>query len=356
MKRISAVFVLSSGLFIGFLCGALITTARSDQPKPNYDQVVAQVGDTIITRGDLAEQMLLMKGDRQSQLGLDVLSRDLQDRAIVKEVARVKGITVSDDEINQRIQEAFTVLPVPEMKQTPHAVLVDDFRTLILVEKMAGISVTEKDARDFYHTPRNGYLFAHPNMAKLVIISSKNRDHATEAFERMKDGEDAHDLSAALSDDADLKKKRGEVGWVLDKRLSPDLSNALFGKRPDGSEAMKPGQYTHVFPVSVPDPLPVVDTSKPQETPLRTSHTEYWVVYVEDIKLAYMPAYEQVKQAALCYARTQLYEKYAPEWFYEQAKAFNGKQSWKQVKDLGDLNAALSPVDIDLRKYKADAN
>jgi len=351
MKRISSLCLLCTGILIGFLCGTLTPSARSDQPKTNYDQVVAQVGETKITRGDLAEQVLLMKGQVQNQLGLDELCKSMQDRAIVKEVARQQGVSVTDDEIDQRIKDNFEVSHVAANEQPPHSVLVENFRTLLLVEKMAGITVNEKEAQDYYKDPHHAYLFAHPNMAKLIIISNKNRDKAIEAYNRLKDGEDPHALSAALSDVPDLKKKRGDVGWLLDRSVSPEISNKLFGMKPDGSQAMKPKQYTNVFQLKVPNPVPEKDLTKPDEPPVQTYHIEYWVVYVDDIKLAYLPKYDQVKLPALCYARTEKYVHFAPQWFYDQAKSFNDKQSWKQVTDLSNPAAALTPMDIDLHKY-----
>ena len=353
MKRIPAVLVLCSGLFIGFLCGALITAARSDQPRANYDQVVAQLGDTVITRGEVAEHVMLMKGKQHSQLGLDVLDNELLERAIVQETARRQGVTVSDEEIDQRIKEATAILPPEEVKQSSRAMLEEQFRSLLLVEKMAVISANEQDARDFYRYPGHAYLFARPNMAKLVIIASKNRNHATEAYNRLIDGEDPRAISAELSDDADLRAKRGDVGWLQDNRLRQDISNTIFGLRPDSKDAMKPHHFTHVFTVQVKDTLPVYDPKHPNVKPPATVHDEYWVIYVDDLRLAYLPSFDQVQPAALCYARTAKYEALAPNWFYQQAKAFNATQSWKQITDLSDPGATVAPVNIDLSKYVA---
>ncbi|HEX2950306.1 MAG TPA: peptidyl-prolyl cis-trans isomerase [Armatimonadota bacterium] len=337
MRRSYSVILACSGLFIGFLCGAIVTTAYSDQIKFNYDQVIAQIGGTQITRGQLAEQTIKLDGAR-------LLNGDLQDRALITEAARRNGITVTQPEIDQRykemIQYAENAMAKRRIESIPRSVIDDDIRMVLLAEKSMNITVSEKEARDFF--TKNIGLFTRPAMAKLVCINTSERTKATEVYSRLKAGEDPKRLSELYSTADMLKKNKGEIGWILRSSMSPAVAEKIFDA--NNGQGLKIGEFTDPIETKTADPM---DDNK--------AITEYVVFYIEDIQPPVVPKFDEVKDVASVYCRTSKYQAQASQWFTQQANTI-GKE-WKQVKDLYDPQSPLEAKPIPPSKYqKASSN
>lgn len=337
MKRIHATLLVFSGLFVGFLCGAAFTTAHTDEVKYNYDQVVARIGDTTLTRGQLAEFVLNKDGSRMP-IGLELLTGELQDKLLATEAARRAGVTVTAEELRQRIEVTYNfaqnALAKQRLDAIPREKLEDSMRTVMLVEKMMKLNANDKEAQSYYAS--NPKLFRVPPMAQLIFIDTKSYTKATEALNRLKNGEDAKALAKLYTNGELIPFKAGTAQWIERSSMLPDVATKIFDAN-DG-DGLKAGQYTDVITSQFPD----------KDDP-NTFKKEYLVIYVVDRVQSYRPTYDKVRDAAMFYARAAKYQQVAPEWFAQQAATLGAE--WQQVQDLSNPLAPLTVTPISPTKY-----
>ncbi|HEY3376100.1 MAG TPA: peptidyl-prolyl cis-trans isomerase [Armatimonadota bacterium] len=342
MKRIQLWCVLCSGILIGFLSGAMVTNAYSDAIKFNFDQVVGQLGETKITRGDLAQAAITKDAGRQP-LGLDLLSGELQEQVLVNEAARLANVTVTADEVDQRIQETFTfaqsAMTRKRLEAVPRQNLEKQLRLVLLVEKMTGLAVTPEEARQFY--AKHPDVFSAPPMAKLICIDTLNIDTATKAYNRLKNGEDtsadASTLSKMYSTCEVLNHHKGVAEWASPSSMSPQVAATVFGN--EENPALKPGDYSKVISLKIPDSI---DPAK--------SRTGYLIIYVDDIHPAHTPKFDEVRTAATYFCRAAKFSDVAKLWFAKQAQTIG--QNWQQITDLRDPLAPLKTMPISAQRYQ----
>ncbi|HEY3415346.1 MAG TPA: hypothetical protein VGM23_00555, partial [Armatimonadota bacterium] len=95
MKRLHSLLLICTGLLVGLLGGAMITAVYSQQAKYDYNQVIARAGDTLVTRGQLAEALI-------GKVGGKALDADLRETATVAEMARRANVVITQDEMEKR--------------------------------------------------------------------------------------------------------------------------------------------------------------------------------------------------------------------------------------------------------------
>lgn len=339
MKRISSVILLMSGIFIGFLTGAFTRVAHSDFVKANYDQVIAQLGETKITRAELAERLLTTRGKRDL-LGMELLRGEYQDRLLIIEAARKKNITVSEDEINQRVKETMEI--EVGSKDQPRHLLADRAKVILLAEKILDINVTDQDAYNFYKDPTNARIFLQPEMAKLICVASLKSADATTALRRIRAGDDPKKISEQFSYDPRLKEMKGDLGWVMGTALPTGVQIAIFGgtRKPP----MKPGEATEVMTIDSQNPVP-------NDKGEYERRTEYWILYIEDIRPQMMPSFNDTKKIAIHYCRLSRFAVVYNSWMLKQAEEVNTAAGYLQITDLFNPTDGLAPTKLDITRY-----
>lgn len=328
MKRTQLLITLLAGVFVGFLCGAALTAAHSDPPKFDGDQIVAQAGETKVTRGALAQYAL-------SQLGNKLLDGQVRDMALVDEGARRAGVTVTADEVEQRIKESFQfaedAMARKRLEAVPHWILAEQMRPVILLEKMLKITVSPNEVENYFAT--NSGVFFKPATVRLTCIATLEKADAERALKRLKDGEDPGKVSEQLSSDDELQKRKGDVGWFGRNSMSPQVAEAVFEGN-DGNP-LKPKQFTGILNNIVSDPKSDGTT------------VQYLIFYVTDYAPSVQPKLDDVRPAALFYARAQKLSARAPGWFLEHLKDVE----WKRIKDAGDPQSELVTVPLSAADY-----
>jgi hypothetical protein len=198
----------------------------------NYAQVVAQAGETLVTRGDVAEAAI-------AQYGATVLDDAVKKHAFVIEAARRAGVTVTPAEVAQRVAEYKTLAAQFDqftdvlgtrkvLDAIPAALLDDEMRTGLLAEKLLGITISEADVQAAYET--NLDRFRRPLLLDLVVIAVNDSTTAAAALKRVNRGEDPRVVSAELSTEADVRAARGVTGWTAASGfLKPVFRDAVFG-------------------------------------------------------------------------------------------------------------------------------
>ncbi len=341
MKRLSPLMTLVIGLSVGLSVGAALTAAVGDQIRMNYDQIVGQAGETTITRGKLAEYCI-------ARIGWKV-APELQEQAVLEEALRTSGFTVTDAEVQARIDlltryAADNELARQQLEAYPQNVLREKLRAILLSEKALHITITAKEAEDFYLT-YPGLFFSKP-MAKLICIATTNLTEARRAMQRLRDGEDPSKLSAMLSTNEKIREVKGDVGYQTRDRVnSSKLAEQIFDAN-DG-KGLKPGQYTEPIEIVTefmrdklgPDGRTIIrPDGKPEKEVVRIS--EHWIAYVADFKQSKTPRLEEVRDVAALLARGTKLQQTLPKWIAQQRQQITVK--W--VKDFDDPAAELQVV------------
>lgn len=331
MKRIQLLVMLFAGGLAGFLGGVAITAAHSTPPKFDADQVVAQAGETKLTRGEMAQLLFADYGDKY-------IDGQLRDMLIVQEEARKAGVTVSADEVEQRVKDSLEfsryVMAKSRMEAVPHWLLAEQMRPVLLLEKILNLSVSDKEVGEYYR--KNLGLFTRPAMADLVCIVTKDKAEADRALRRLKDGEDPGMLSAQISCEPLIRERKGQMGWFTRDAMSPAVALAVFEGN-DG-EPLKPKQFTKVMMLY----SGAVSPNNPGD-----GEMEYFIFYVNSIERSVTPSLKDVYPAALYYARAKKLTEQAPRWFKEHV----GKVDWKHLKHFGDPQAELTPFPLSPETY-----
>ncbi|MEI7832125.1 MAG: hypothetical protein WCJ56_02870 [bacterium] len=325
MKQVKSVMILMVGLLVGFLTGALVTGGYSAGSRFNYEQPVCQVGNTVITRGQLAEATIL-------QNGISVLETDMKYRAYVEESARINHVTITPEEVKQRVDEYKNLVAQFDqlsdilgsksiLDSIPQEMLNEETRFTMLAEKVMKVTLTEKDITDWYVA--NPKVFFRPKMVKLTLIKTSDYAKARSALNRL----DRHDpadtaqiISAELSDDRAVQNAKGDMGWwSKESMLIPQFVNGIFNR--NNGQGLKTGEYTSV--IAYTDPT--------------THNNEYRIFYVEQVKEEWIPGPTEIKPALRFLARMDLIRAAQPKWLAAQQPLI----PWMRVKNLRDPEAKV---------------
>lgn len=145
--------------------------------------------------------------------------------AYIKDIAKQKGITVSDTEIDAAIAVVRNQNRLSGSDEELEAILRDYWDWSI---------------SDFRRSLKSQLL------AQKVIsaLDTDAHDRANIALSQLKSGKDFAELAKEVSDDVETKEKGGEYPFLIEKTnrdISPKTVEALF--------ALKPGQYSEVVDV-----------------------------------------------------------------------------------------------------------
>lgn len=137
MGRVTTTYVFALTLALACLRCAVSGEAdtKPEKPATDYSQVVAIVNEDKITRGDLAEALILVSGHR----ALDVL---VKRRLIDQEAAKL-SITVTNKEIEEGIKNRVDDLVTSEMRERGY----DDkksFERFLATQEMTSSSFRER--------------------------------------------------------------------------------------------------------------------------------------------------------------------------------------------------------------------
>ncbi|MHB9023344.1 MAG: foldase protein PrsA [Armatimonadota bacterium] len=317
MKRVHSLLILCTGLLIGFLGGAMVTVVYSEQAKYNYSQVVARAGETLVTRDQLAETMILKGGNK-------VLDGELRYSASVEELARRAGVTVTADELSKRLEECYKTYDILGKRKAidsmPLPLLHEQMHITMLAEKILKLTISDREAEVYFQEQRS--QFYKPALYKLILISASTEADAASIIKRLKKGESARALAKLFNVDDRLKAAEGDIGWVARTSMGPAVADAIFEAN-DG-KGLRAKNFT----------TPIIQKNE------ETGGADYLIFYVDNYQADYAPPFEEVHPAATFLARGV---KVATQFktYFDQHKS---EVEWKRVKDLFDPKAQLEPT------------
>ncbi len=259
---------------------ALCVTASAVYAWEPVDRIAAVVGDKVITGSELDFQLQLYQvqtGTKVSdandahKLKEQILTQMINDRLILIKATQDTTITVTDDEVdealNDRMDELKSRFPSQEQfeKQVVSegftmrelkAKLRDEAREQLLKQKLISkllnkVSVGKSEVEKFYETYKDS-IPPHPQQVKLAhllleVTSSKSTSDslmslARSLVERINRGDSFETLAQQYSEDASAASG-GEIGTARKGDLMPEFEKAAL--------ALSPGAVSDVVKTSI---------------------------------------------------------------------------------------------------------
>lgn len=225
----------------------------------SIDKIVAIVGEEVILKSDLDGQMFFMSQMDKSINIKDAETRKkvldgLIDQLLLVSKAMKDSITISDEEVNQRIElhiqsearrfgsekrvEQVYGMSIPRMKseirdKIKHNLLVQN----LVSQKFADVKVTQKEIEDFYNQNKDSLPMLPPSiqlyhLVKKVDASMETKQNLFDLALKIRDsilaGGDFADFAKRYSGDPGTADAGGELGWFNKGKLFPEFENAAF--------------------------------------------------------------------------------------------------------------------------------
>ncbi len=219
------------------------------------ERVVARVNDYNITQKELDRQIdtLIPRNyihanvspQKRKEMAPKALDALIQRRALV-EYAKSRGYTVSDEELQERVDRYIKAYGSKErlQKRLEYAGMgYDEFRDWLrddmllekLYEKEVKVELSEEDLRRYYDENRHKFVLPPRYKAKAIYIRNdptdpkgkqKARERAELVKRKLAEGEAFEDLAAKYSDDL-TRIKGGDLGFVHEGMLEPEVEREL---------------------------------------------------------------------------------------------------------------------------------
>jgi parvulin-like peptidyl-prolyl isomerase len=216
------------------------------------------------------DQQLQQVQSQYGQLSTSVLD-ELIDEQLVRTEAAKRGITVSADEVEIRIEEQFgyqrnpptpeptpitatetiTVTPTP----TTAPMTIDEFKTRStewFTSAQQNAHFTEQDFRRLLETSlyrekvEEALKTEAPTSAEQIHarhILVETQEEAQAVLDRLAKGEDFAALATELSKDTSSSEQGGDLGWFGRGRMVPAFDEAAFALQPGQTSGIVPSDY-----------------------------------------------------------------------------------------------------------------
>jgi len=211
--------------------------------KDRSSTVVAVVNEEAITYGEFNKELSFLLREApfgeekpKAELKADLLNR-LMERKLILQEAKSRGIGVTDEELDKRIEKIKMDYP----GDTFDKMIVDKFvnykewkerlRGDYLVEKTIEqtigpkMSVEEKEAREFYDTHPDEYKVEEQVRARQILVGTE--EEARKILRRLQRGDDFKTVAAESSLSSD-REKGGDLGFFSRGQMPPEFDEVCF--------------------------------------------------------------------------------------------------------------------------------
>ena len=237
-------------LFVFIICSA--------SAQQVLDKIVAIVDNEIILQSELEFQVNIYAAQRNisnitPELRRQILNSMIDDKLVYAQ-AELDSITVTDDEVNQRIDYQIQVfqqqygsikrieeiygMSIEKIKRE----LRDDVRKNLMVQRMqqtkfASIEATRREVEEFYDTYKDSigmipekltlyHIFKNPKASERIKLKAK--EFAQALLDSIKAGADFAELAKKYSDDPGSAVAGGDLGFVKRGVFYPEFEAAAF--------------------------------------------------------------------------------------------------------------------------------
>lgn len=235
---------VSKGLLIGLLVVFAIGFTGCTQKE-----VVAKVNDVEITKEELYDQLVAQNGDA-------ALNSLISEKIMEAEV-KAKGITVSDEEIQENIDEMTEYYGGEEEMNkalTQYNLTMDDMKENIVnnlqLQKVLEpyITITDEEIQEYFTTNKAYLDQAEEVNASHILVETK--ETADEVKEKLNGGADFAELAKEYSTDTSNSENGGSLGFFGKGEMVPEFENTAFALKVDEiSEPVQTEYGYHIIKV-----------------------------------------------------------------------------------------------------------
>lgn len=183
-------------------------------PTGNGDETVATVGGESITRGQLVDQLLANYGPQTL--------RTLMLRIAVEKEAEAKGISITDEEVEQelrRMSEGYDseeqfYASMREQLGMDRDEVRRDAKYRLQLEQLATLQVEVPEEEIERYIKEHPDEFGPRTELRLSHIVAAKRSDAEQIVHRLEEGEDFEELAREKSTDEFTSENGGDMGWV----------------------------------------------------------------------------------------------------------------------------------------------
>lgn len=237
--------------------------------QETLDKIVAVVDNEIILKSELDFQANMFAAQR----GINLISQEVRtqilnsmvDEKLVYAQAELDSITVTDEEVNQRIdyqinvfqQQYGSIKRVEEMYgmsiEKIKRELRDDVRKNLMIQRMqqtkfASVEASRREVEEFFNTFRDSigsipekltlfHIFKNPKASDR--LKNKSREFAQSLLDSIRAGADMSVLAKNYSDDPGSAALGGDLGFVKRGVFYPEFEAAAF--------SLAEGEYSEVI-------------------------------------------------------------------------------------------------------------
>jgi foldase protein PrsA len=192
----------------------------SVEARPDLgNEPVLKVNDSVVTETEFYFTLAV-------EHGVDVANQ-LRQNLILTEEAKRRGITVSDEELEAKIEETFGER-IEELEKLFDPQLVrESFRRALLGKAMLTVIrdevIKEENIGDFpedeitrYYIQVLPYMVERAKV-RFALISVESESQARQILEKLKKGESFEDLAQRYSTDKATAKRGGDIGQMIEE-------------------------------------------------------------------------------------------------------------------------------------------
>ena len=252
-------------VFVGLLCFAQMgMTAQNN--KTVIDEIVATVGNRIITRSDLEyslQSYLYSSGihtlENAKELRCNILEQLMFQKLLVNQ-AGLDSIEVTDGQINERIDynlrmqimqvggdpkklEEYYNKSIAEIKADAREQMRDDFLADEMQRKLThGLNVTNQEIKDYFYSISEDSLpiiaaeYELAQIVKIPAVSEEERIAIKEKLNGWRDralkGENFSTFARMYSEDPGSASKGGDIGFTERGDLYPEFEAVAYSLKP----------------------------------------------------------------------------------------------------------------------------
>jgi len=198
---------------------------------------VASVNGEIIKKDDFIKATI-------SQNGQSILD-GLIENALIRQEAKKEGISVTDQEVQDRINSFKTAFGSQDKFNSflstyglTEETLKEQLLPQMLAEKLITKDkiITDKELMDFFVKNKSSFDVKEMVMVRHILV--KTQEEAQEILNELKKGGDFAKLAKERSIDTATKDQDGEIGWIGRGIVDPALENVIF--------SLKKGEMTPI--------------------------------------------------------------------------------------------------------------
>ncbi|MFP4437851.1 MAG: peptidylprolyl isomerase [Chloroflexaceae bacterium] len=277
---------------IGVSVGVIFT--RQPFGTPDNSDVIAEVGDLTLTRGDF------LRNYTPGQDAQETLDELIEFKLVVQE-AREEGLTVDEAEIDEQLEQLRASHQSPEAVEAflqnlnigSEEELRDVMGQLQLYQEMITnqIVVEQAHARHILlqasdEAAESGDLHSQPGQE--IATKAERRDEADELLSEIEAGADFAELAQEHSDDPGSAQQGGDLGWAPRGVFVPSFDEAIFEMEPGEVRLVESQFGWHIIEL----------LEAPEERPLDNPQFMQSPVVQEQIDATLVPWLEGLRTAA----------------------------------------------------------